>query len=261
MTNKPKILIWDIENSHNLVLSFDLKKDDYIPHQNIVTERHLFCISYKWLGEKKIHNISLLDDPKRFKKDIHDDYHVVSEFRKVLAEADGMVYHNGDRFDLPMLNSRLVYHGLDPLPKIPSIDTKKVAWNVFRFNSNRLDYLAKFLGYKGKTENPASLWIDAFNGDKTALTHMAKYCNNDIDINEFVYDRLSPFLKTNPINAAAFKKGVHCVRAGCEIDHIQWRGEETRSSGLVYRRFQCKCGKWGYDKRALNAGKNEVTVK
>lgn len=253
MKNKrPKILIWDIENSHNLVLSFDLgsKHGDYIPHGNIIQERHFFCIGYKWLGEKTIHNISLLDDPKRFKKDIHDDYYVISEFRKILEEADGMIYHNGDKFDLPMLNARLAFHNLPPVPKIPSIDTKKVAWNNFRFNSNRLDYLAKFLGYKGKTPTSGGLWIDCFHGSKEALKEMVKYNKNDIDINEFVYDRLSPFMKTNPINAAAYKGGIHCVRVGCEIDKLQWRGFNTTSGGSKYQRFQCGCGKWGQLKSA-----------
>lgn len=254
--NKPRVLVWDIENSHNLLLSFDLKNDNYIPHGNIVTERYIFCISYKWLGEKKIHTISILDDQKRFKKDIHDDFHVVSEFRKVIEQADAMVYHNGDRFDLPMFNGRLVFHGLAPLPKIPSIDTKKVAYSTFRFNSNRLDYLAKFLGYKGKTDNPSSLWIDCFMGDVEALKHMAKYNKNDIDINEFVYNKLSPFIKNNKVNMNMFMEGARCPN--CGGTQLQWRGY-NRTRTQKYRRFQCQtegCMAWGDERKAVK----DITV-
>lgn len=207
-----------------------------------------------------MHSISIHDDKKRFKKDVHDDFYVVSEFSKILNQADAIVYHNGDRFDLPMLNARLAYHNLSPLPKIPTIDTKKIAWNQFRFNSNSLDYLSRFLGYKGKIENSSGLWLDAFAGKVEALTQMAKYCRNDVDITEYVYNRLSPFMKTNPLNAAAFGEDVVCIRPGCEINSVQWRGTMTTSSGNKYRRFQCKCGKWGTEKKALKQS-NPATVK
>lgn len=252
-TNKPRVLIWDIESSHNLVLSFDLWADDGIPHRNVIQERHLFCIGYKWLGEKKIHSISILDDPKRFKKDHHDDFYVVNEFRKVLASADAQIYHHGDKFDLPMLNARLAFHGLDPLPKIPSIDTKKVAKKYFRFNSNRLDYLARFLGYKGKMENPSGLWLDAFAGDEKALKHMEKYCRQDIDINEYVYDALAPFIQGSKTNQV--KGEVQCPRVGCGSFNLR-RGGVNKTKAEIgtreYQRYQCNdCGTWCDERTAI----------
>lgn len=234
-----------------MVLAFELKQDDYIPHNNIVTERHLFCIGYKWLGEKKIHSISILDDPKRFKKDKHDDSYVVEEFRKVLEQADAQIYHHGDRFDIPMLQSRMAFHGLPPLPVIPSIDTKKVASKYFRFNSNRLDYLAKFLGYKGKMSNPASLWIDAWNGDEEALRHMEKYCKQDIDITEYVYKTLAPYIKNHRVNMNMFMDGARCPNVDCGSTNLEWRGyNRTRTN--KYRRCQCKdCGSWSDERKAV----------
>lgn len=258
MDNKPKVILFDIESSHNLVMAFDLRNDDYIPHQNIVRERHLFCISYKWLGEKKIHTISLLDDPKRFKKDHHDDFYVVNEFRKILETADAMVYHNGDRFDLPMLNARMAFHKLPPLPKIASIDTKKIAYRYFRFNSNRLDYLAQFLGYKGKMHNPSSLWLDAFAGDVEALKHMIKYCEQDIDISEYVYNALMPFVQNHKVNMNMFIEGARCPAVNCGSTELQWRGY-SRTRTAKYRRFQCKdCGSWSDERKAIRDLKPEV---
>lgn len=249
--DKPRVLIWDIESSFNAILSFQLKVDGFIPHQNILQERHLYCIGYKWLGEKKIHSISILDDAKRFKNDPHDDFYVVSEFRKILETADAQVYHHGDSFDLPMFNARLAKHGLAPLPKIPSIDTKKVAAQHFRFNSNRLDYLARFLGYKGKMENPPTLWIDAYMGDVDAIKHMEKYCRQDIDINEYIYQKLAPFIKNHKVNMNMFLEGARCPSVSCGSTHLQWRGwNRTRTN--KYRRFQCsECGSWGDERKAV----------
>ena len=234
-----------------MVLTFDLRNDDYIPHSNIVQERHLFCIGFKWLGEKKIETISILDDPKRFKNDNHDDYYVVSEFRKILETADAQIYHHGDKFDLPMFNARLAYHNLPPLPKIPSIDTKKLASRHFRFNSNRLDYLARFLGYKGKMANPAGLLIDAFNGKIDAIKHMVKYCKQDIDINEFVFKRLTPFMQNQKVNMNMYLEGARCPSVDCGSINLQWRGF-NRTRTAKYRRFQCQdCGSWSDERKAL----------
>ncbi len=253
MSKKPKVLIWDIETSHNLLLGFDLLNDTSVPYQNIIIERHLFCISYKWLGEKKVHTISILDNKKRFNNDIHDDYFVVSEFRKVLEEADAQVFHYGTKFDLPMLNARLAFHGLNPIPKIVTIDTKFVASRNFRFNSNRLDYLARFLGYKmGKMPNPPDLWNKCFAGDKKSLEHMGKYNKKDVEINEFIFNRLSPFIKNNPLNRNQFTGDVVCPN--CGSSKLQWRGY-TRTRVNKHRRFQCNdCGAWGSDRKADKGG-------
>lgn len=255
--NKPRILCFDIESSFNLVYSFDLYPD-FIGHNNIVQERHIYCIAYKWYGSKKVHTISILDDPKRFKKDNHDDYHVCSEFMKVLEEADAVVAHYGDKFDVPMLNARLIKNGLSPFPKVTQIDTKKLASRYFRFNSNRLDYLAKFFGHEGKMENPKDLWQKCFVGDVKAIKHMVKYCKQDIVSLELVFDKLMPFVKNHSLNMGMFIKGVRCTNPTCGSTNIQWRGYNTTKTAR-YRRFQCQdCGQWGNERSALKDIKVEV---
>ncbi len=247
---KPKIIIWDIESSHNLGLFFGTGKQ-YIRPENILQERFIFCISYKWYGQKKIHTISILDNPGRFKKDIHDDYHVLKKFQKVIEKADAHVAHFGDGFDMPMLNARLIMNGLKPLPEIKSFDTCKIARRYFNFNSNKLDYLAKALGYKGKLPNPQDLWKKCFFGDKKALKHMARHNRQDIDILEFVYEKLMPFVKNYQINMSLMIREECCVNPSCGSMNIIYRGYRyTRTN--VYRRFQCKkCGSWGQERQAI----------
>lgn len=257
MKKTPKILLWDIESSFNVLYTFGLYGNDYIQPENIIQERSIFCISYQWYGQKKIHTISILDDKKRFKKDMHDDYYVVSEFKKIMDKADAHCGHNSDKFDMKMLNARIIVNKLDPLPKIISLDTLKMAKKYFKFNSNKLDYLAKFLGHKGKLENPKGLWHDCMKGDVKALKHMAKYNRQDISALRFVFDKLIPFVKNYPLNMGMFLKGARCVNPTCGSVDIEWRGwNYTRVN--KYRRFVCRtCGSWGDERNAFKMNKED----
>jgi DNA polymerase III epsilon subunit-like protein len=71
---------------------------------------------------------------------------MIKAFLKVMAQADEIVAHNGDRFDLKWLRTRALLHGLDVMPSPKTIDTLKWAKRYFNFNSNKLDYIAKYLG-------------------------------------------------------------------------------------------------------------------
>ncbi len=237
----PRVLIYDIETSLQTVTVFGLKYNDFIDPSNIVTERHVISICWRWLGEKTVQSVSLLDDPKRFAKDIHDDTHVLTVFHKVLSEADVIVAHNGDQFDLKYLKTRMLFHKLPVLPPITSVDTYKVAKQEFAFNSNKLDYLGTFLGFGGKASTPKGLWADAWKGDKTAIRTMVAYNKRDVVLLEKVYLALRPYVR-NHVNGELFGT-VGCTKCGSK--KIQFRGLHQAVS-RVYRRFHCQsCGGWG----------------
>ncbi len=236
---KQKILIWDIESSLQEVLCFDTREQN-IALDNIEIERYIHCISYKWYGEKKIHTISQLNDTN-FKKHIHSDKYVLTEFSKIISQADIWVAHFGVGFDIKMFNGRLLLSGLPPLPNIPHYDTCLLARSLFKLNSNKLDYLAKQLGYKGKTENAKGLWRKCFEGDEKSLKQMAKYNRNDVDILNFVFEKMMPFIKIHPITP----KDAKCKNLICQSSNIEFRGYGYNKNGK-YRRFQCReCSTWG----------------
>lgn len=189
MNNKPKILYYDIETSHAMVLSFGLFPD-FISHDNILIDWHLFSAAWQWEGEKTIHAVALTDDPERFDKDVHDDYHVVKSLHAVLQEADYIVAHNGDKFDIKKLNTRIIKHGLSPLPPVKQIDTLKMARRFFCFTSNRLDYLGTFLGVGQKIRTSQELWVKAWLGEKKAIKEMKTYNKGDIVLLRDVYKKL-----------------------------------------------------------------------
>lgn len=237
---KARILLFDIETSLQPVAVFQLANNDYIQPENILGERHLVSMSWKWLGESKVYAVSLLDDPKRFAKDPHDDYHVTKVAHEVLSEADVVIGHNSDSFDRKYIDTRILYHGLSPLPPTASIDTYKIAKSRFNFNSNSLNYIGGYLKCGHKKHTPKGLWLDVLRGDKKAIQVMVDYNKRDVTLLEAVFKKLMPYIP-NYQNRELFG-GVGCPRCGSK--KIQSRGLH-RAISRVYRRWQCQsCAGW-----------------
>lgn len=240
MNSAPRTLLYDIETSLQLAAIFQLKNNDWINPNFLVQERHIISVCYKWLDEDKVHSLSLLDDPKRFAKNPHDDKYVVEAFHKVMSTADCLVGHNSDQFDVKYLKTRMLAQGLDPLPPIPSVDTYKVAKSQFLFNSCRLDYLGKYLGFGGKKHTPPDLWMDVLKGDPKAIKIMVEYNKRDVLLLESVFKKLMPYIP-NYMNRQLFGYDG-CPRCGSK--KIQSRGVH-RAITKVYQRYQCQsCAGW-----------------
>jgi hypothetical protein len=240
MAKGPRIVLWDIETTPNTVAVFKLFGNDYLSHDALLTERYIICAAWKELGAKKVDAVSVLDDAKRFKKSPDDDYHVCSVIHGVLSKADVIIGHNGDRYDIKFTEARLLYHGFSPLPPIQKIDTLKIAKSRFLFNSNRLDYLAKFLGGRGKKPTPKGLWMDVLKNDPKAIRTMVDYNKQDVDELEFVFNKLAPYAKTH-VNRQVYGD-IGCPR--CGSTDFQSRGRAINAA-QAYQRFQCKaCGGW-----------------
>ena len=70
-------------------------------------------------------------------------------------------------------------------------DTLKVAKAKFMFNSNKLDYISKFLGAEGKIPTEMKLWDDIIlRKCPKALIQMLDYCDEDVRQLEVVYNAL-----------------------------------------------------------------------
>lgn len=246
-----KILLWDIETSLQPVAVFQLANNDWIRPESLLGERYIICAAWKWLGEKKIHTVSVLDDPKRYKKDSHDDYHVVKTLRDVMMEADVIVHHKGDSFDKPWLNGQILMHGLSPLPPIPSIDTYKVAKANFYLNSNSLDYLGQRLKVGKKIDVGHKLWLRILNGDRKAIEDMVRYNKGDVTLLEGVFEKLRPYISNHLNRELLGEEG--CPK--CGGTKLQSRGYHKAVS-RVYRRWQCQsCTGW------FRSATNEKSIK
>ena len=190
-----KRLFFDIETTPNVVYSWRVGGKIYIDHNNIIEERKIICISYKWERSNEVYTIKWDNN--------QDDKKMIAAFLKIANKADELVAHNGDRFDIRWLRARAVYHRLPMFPNYRTLDTLKKVRNRFYFNSNRLDYLAKYLGVGAKSETEGfDMWIKVMQGDDEALKNMISYCENDVIILEDVFSVLQPYIIQNT-NASA----------------------------------------------------------
>jgi DNA polymerase elongation subunit (family B) len=231
-----KIVLWDIETAPLVVTSWGLFKP-YLSHDNILEDMTMICASWKELDEKTIHSTAVnIADPR-------NDREVVEELREVLADADVLVGHNGDKYDLKIFNARLIYHGLDPLPPRKTIDTLKVAKKYFRFTSNRLDYLGGLLGVGRKIPTSYSLWMDIImRNDEKALNRMIAYNKQDVLLLQKVYKKLRPYMTNHP-NQRLCCDGEVCPICG-EEDSLQKRGVRFNATTKV-QTYQCQsCKGW-----------------
>lgn len=234
-------MFWDLETTHNIAAVFNLFSKDYIPHGNILQERYIVCASWMFLGSDKIHSVSVLDDPKRFKKNPHDDYFVVDTVATTIAnEADVIVAHNGDQYDKKFLAGRMLLHKMKPLPPVTTIDTLKICKNNFLLNSNRLDYIAGKLLGEGKLKTDPGLWLKVLAGEKKSIQDMVQYNRVDTKrLRDTFVDHLLPYIPN--LNQRLY--GTEgCTK--CGSTNVQRRGEHVALT-RTYQRFQCQdCGGW-----------------
>lgn len=183
LKTKRRRLFFDIETSPNIGLFWQAGYRQKIDHTNIIKERAIICICYKWEDEKEVYGLSW-DRNQSDKK-------MLQEFIKVAAQADELVGHNGDKFDLAWIRTRCLFHGIPMFPTYTTIDTLKTARSKFKFNSNRLDYIAKFLGIGQKIKTDFNLWRDiVLSNSSTAMGKMIKYCKKDVLLLERVFGHL-----------------------------------------------------------------------
>ena len=182
-----KRLFFDIEVSANLGLFWSSGYKLSIGPESIIKERAIICICYKWEGVKEVH--ALHWDSKQC------DKKMLESFIKVANQADEIIGHNGDKFDLAWIRTRCLYHSIEMFPNYTTIDTLKIARSKFKFNSNKLNYIAKFLGIGQKIHTDYDLWKKIMlDKDKVAMEKMIKYCKNDVVLLEKVFNHLNTHL-------------------------------------------------------------------
>lgn len=231
---KSKILILDIETSMLLLGGFDLKPYWTSP-DHVFEDFFIICAAWKWLGSKKIEAVSV--KPGK----LHDDKQVVKQLIKVINEADIVVGHNIDRFDIKKIKTRCLFHGLPVPQQVQTVDTLKVARREFLMTSNRLDYLGKYLGVGGKTDNTRGLWQRIARGDGSALKDMLKYNKNDVKIQEKVYLKLLGYVSNHP-NMNVILESEKLVCTNCGSNKVKRNGYRATIAGK-YLRYRCNdCG-------------------
>lgn len=237
-----KILIIDIETAPvrgwvwglwNNNLSIDQVESDW------------FALTWaaKWLFEDKVYSGCVT--PKEAIE--QTDKRIMQGIWELLNEADIVVAHNGDKFDIPKLNTRFLINGMNPPMPYQSIDTLKHIKRQFAFSSNKLEFVNRMLGLPRKSHNEGfPLWTKCYKGEKGALDTMLEYNINDVKILEDTYLRLRPWIKPHP-NTGLFILDESAHRCPtCGSNKLQEQGKKYYTTVNAYVQFRCEnCGATG----------------
>jgi len=234
-TKLPKILLLDIETAPIKGYVWRLwKQNIYLPQ--LISDWFMLTWSAKWLFD------STVDSDRLTGKEVleENDYRIVKRLWSYLNEADIVIAHNGESFDIPKINARCIVNNLPPTSPYQQIDTKKIAAKQFGFSSNKLDGLAIQFGFKVKLDTDFELWAECMKGNEEALKYMEEYNKHDVELLEEVYLKLRPWIKAHP-NVGLYIEADYPVCSNCGSNHLHKEGYYYTSTGR-YETYRCECG-------------------
>lgn len=238
-----RILLLDLELTFAVYYAYPSKREQYLSDKNIIHDQFCTCAAWKWAHEKATYVIKITDDKKAFRTSFRDDKIIAKKLHELMTEAEVIVAHNGDNFDIKHANTLFRKHGLGPIPQQKSIDTLKVARKYFAFPGNSLDSLAKRFGSNGKNQKPN--WYKMTDGDAKEIDIAARYCKNDVKELEFIFKELRPYIINYPQvkqSPKTSKDKQKCCKCGCAS--VIKQGYKSTNRGK-FQRLQCqKCGGW-----------------
>jgi len=236
-----KILILDIETRPSVAYTWDL----YEPHigiDQVIEPGGTLCFAAKWYGERTMH----------FHSDHHDGHdQMLERAHELMSEADAIVHFNGTSFDVKHLHAEFVRAGFTPPAPHKNIDLLSVVRRNFRFNSNKLDFVARQLGVGQKLKHTGfSLWKECLAGDEKAWRLMRRYNQQDVVLTEKVYQKLLPWITTHP-NQNLYVDSATEGCPKCGSGRLEKRGFSATLTGK-YQRYMClDCGGWSRGKKAI----------
>lgn len=239
MIDKTKILLFDIETFANVAYVWGKYEQNVIDYEK---EWYTLCFAYKWLGDKTTKAYSL-PDFDLYKKDKSNDKLLIQEMWNLFDKADVVIAHNGQSFDVKMMNARFAFHGLTPPSPYKIIDTKLVAKRYFRFNSNKLDDLGNYFGLGRKIDTGGfDLWLGCLHNDPLSWSKMVKYNKQDVTLLENVYLKLLPWITNHPNRNLYEGTGMCCPN--CAGDNMGSQGFKMSRTGKR-QQWRCRdCGAW-----------------
>lgn len=235
---EPKVLFLDIETSLITANMFSIGYNIAVHASQIIKGSHtdIICIGYKWAGESKIHCPDWGVKKQNSKK-------MLIEVIQEIETADVVLGHNGDSFDVKLINTLALMHRLPPIAWPVTEDTVKMARKHFKFNSNKLDHIARVLIGDKKLRTDQSLWTDIqFKKCPKALRKMIKYCKKDVKLLEDVYNIIRPYCEPK-VNRSLLKNLNREGCPSCGSKQVHRHGTRVTTKGGIYRRLRCAaCG-------------------
>ena len=251
----PRILLLDFETAPSLAYVFGRWKQN-IRTPSVVREGAYFLTgAWKWLGNPQVHAVACADP-------VHgDDFNICIDLYEALEQADAVVAHNLDAFDWPLFLTRLVQNGILPPRTVKHIDTLKIARKNFRFNSNKLDDLARYLNVGQKIETDMTLWVEACAGNAAAMRKMVEYNIQDIQLLEAVYLALRAFDSNPQLNASHYYVDTLLRCPVCGSSDVEDSGGEVFTPVSAFVEMKCNtCGHRSRKRQPHNTKEKRASV-
>jgi hypothetical protein len=229
-----KVLILDIETAPISAYVWGIwNQNVHLPQ--IKTD--WFCLTWaaKWLFEDKVYSGKL--KPEEVVN--QDDKRIMEGIWKLVNEADIVIAHNAEKFDIPRLNSRFILNGLNPPLPYQVIDTLRHIRRQFGFTSNKLDYVNKLLNLERKKETSFELWDNCMKGDRKALKEMEDYNVQDVRILEETYLQIRPWIKPHPNMGLFILDETEQRCPSCGSNELEAQGKCYNTSANIYELFRC----------------------
>lgn len=234
-----KILLIDIETAPTRSYSWRRWKQN-ISQDMVIAEGFVLTWAAKWLNEDAIATDALSIENLANE----DDHDICLSIWELINQADIVIGHNGRRFDLPILNSRFVYHGFVPPSSYKIVDTLDIAKKYFGFPSNSLDSLSSYLNIGRKIDTGGfQLWVDCLAGDEEAWEKMIDYNIHDVDLLESVYLKLRAWDKSHP-NVTLYSPSADLACPCCGSKAMSLTGTDVFTGVSRFPEYRCDdCGK------------------
>lgn len=226
----------DIETSENIGTFYGPVYETRI--NRVLEHAHLTSFAVKHVDKKKIYVYDLEDFPL-YKKDPTSDRALLQELTKWVEKSDYLVAHNGDGFDIPMVNARLDYWKLPELPPEKTVDTLKISRRLWKLPSYKLGDICAYFGIGNKLER-------GYGRQKRQMER--RYVAHDVYLLDGLLELIRPHIPNHPAFKEIKQKIVSFDRScpHCGSTHTQSRGERI-TNGKVHKQFQCRsenCYKW-----------------
>ena len=186
--SQPRELYLDIETSPNMAFLWSLRvPGGYVNSDMLVRDWFVISWAASWMDSKEV--FSGVVTSRQAKN--WDDSKILKPLWRLIDDADIVIGHNNDRFDLRKLNTRFLLHDYGVPRKYKTIDTLKVARKSFAFESNKLEFLNERLGNLPKHDMELADWMRiCLDGDLRTLDRMVRYNIGDVKEGKRLYARL-----------------------------------------------------------------------
>jgi DNA polymerase elongation subunit (family B) len=234
-----KVLVLDIETAPIRAFVWGIWNQNVALNQ---IQSDWFCLTWaaKWLFEDKVYSAKLT--PKEVL--VQDDSRIIKGIWELVNQADIVIAHNGEKFDIPKLNTRFIVNGLQPPLPYQQIDTLKHIRRQFGFTSNKLDYVNKLLNLERKTDTGGfELWENCMKGDKDSLDMMESYNVNDVKILEETYLHIRAWIKPHPNMGLFILDEMQSRCPSCGSADMNEMGKNYYTTANAYASLRCgNCG-------------------